>query len=366
MRAIANQASRWALHFEWDTAVASHAGNSENVQPNASPHQAARMLMTRCWIALAILAAVVTGTAAQERPEAFPSRSIKIVVPFPAGGPSDVLARMIGQKMSEDWGQPVVVENRPGANTVLAAQQVAKAAPDGYTLLMAIDSTLTMNQYLYRNPPYDPFNDFVPITLTAKTMQLLIVNAASDVKTVKELIAKAKGQPGKLNYGAGTITTKLTGYLFNKAAGIDTVLVPYNGSAEVAQAVLTRSVDFSFDGPSASLSLIQSGAFRVLAKFDPRPFPPVPDLPIITAEVPNMDEITVWLGLVAPKDTPAAIVGKLQGEVAKILAEPAIKAKADASGLFPATSTPAEFSAFIRKEAQRWSTVVKETGMKYD
>src|SRR4029450_10994231 len=191
--------------------------------------------MTRCWIALAILAAVVTGTAAaQERPEAFPSRSIKIVVPFPAGGPSDVLARMIGQKMTEDWGQPVVVENRPGANTVLGAQQVARAAPDGYTLLMAIDSTLTMNQYLYRTPPYDPFTDFTPVTLTAKTMQLLIVNAASDVKTVKELIAKARTQPGKLNYGAGTITTKLTGHLFNKAAGIDTVLVPYNGSAEVA------------------------------------------------------------------------------------------------------------------------------------
>src|SRR4029453_8306982 len=140
----------------------------------------------------------------------------------------------------------------------------------GYTLLMAIDSTLTMNQYLYRTPPYDPLNDFAPITLTAKTMQLLIVNAASDVKTVKELIAKAKRQPGKLNYGAGTITTKLTGYLFNKAAGIHTSLA--------------------------------------------RPSPPVPDLPIITPEVPNMDEITVWLGLVAPRDTPAAIVDKLQSE----------------------------------------------------
>src|SRR5215472_4368222 len=300
--------------------------------------------MTRRWIAFAMVSALMTGiAAAQERPDAFPTRSIKIIVPFPAGGPSDVLARMIGQKMTEDWGQPVVVENRPGANTVLGAQLVAKAAPDGYTLLMAIDSTLTM-----------------------KTMQLLIVNAASDVKTVKELIAKARTQPGKLNYGAGTITTKLTGHLFNKAAGIDTVLVPYNGSAEVAQSVLTRSVDFSFDGPSASLSLIQSGAFRVLAKFDPRPFPPVPDLPIITAELPKMDEITVWLGLVAPKGTPATIIDKLQVQVAKILADPAIKAKADASGLFPATSTPAEFSAFIRKEAQRWSAVVKETGMKYD
>jgi tripartite-type tricarboxylate transporter receptor subunit TctC len=319
------------------------------------------------WIALALLSGLSMGSAAaQERADAFPSRAIKIVVPFPAGGPSDVLARMIGQKMTEDWGQPVLIENRPGANTVLGAQQVAKAAPDGYTLLMAIDSTLTMNQYLYRTPPYDPFNDFAPITLTAKTMQLLIVNAASNVKTVKDLIAQAKAQPGKLNYGAGTITTKLTGYLFNKAAGVETMLVPYNGSAEVAQAVLTKSVDFSFDGPSASLSLIQGGQFRVLAKFDPRPFPPVPDLPMITTELPNMDEITVWLGLVAPKGTPPAVIDKLQGEVAKALADPAVKAKADASGLFPATSTPAEFAAFIRKEAERWSTVVKETGMKYD
>jgi tripartite-type tricarboxylate transporter receptor subunit TctC len=309
---------------------------------------------------------LAAAAAAQERPHGYPSRAIKIVVPFPAGGPSDVLARMIGQKLTEDWGQPVVVENRPGANTVLAAQQVAKAAPDGYTLLMAIDSTLVMNQYLYRTPPYDPFNDFTPITLTAKTMQLLIVNAASDVKSVKDLVAKAKAQPGKLNYGAGTITTRLTGHLFNKAAGVETMLVPYNGSAEVAQALLTKSVDFSFDGPSASLSLINGGQFRVLAKFDPRPFPPVPDLPLVTAEVPKLDEITVWLGLVAPKGTPAPIAEALSRQVAKILADPAIKAKADASGLYPATSTPAEFAAFIRKEADRWGPVVKETGMRYD
>lgn len=323
--------------------------------------------MNARWIALALLSGLAMGSAAaQERADAFPTRAIKIVVPFPAGGPSDVLARMIGQKMSEDWGQPVVIENRPGANTVLGAQQVAKAAPDGYTLLMAIDSTLTMNQYLYRTPPYDPFNDFAPITLTAKTMQLLIVNAASDVKTVNDLISRAKAQPGKLNYGAGTITTKLTGYLFNKSAGIETMLVPYNGSAEVAQGLLTKSVDFSFDGPSASLSLIQGGQFRVLAKFDPRPFPPVPDLPLITTAMPNMDEITVWLGLVAPKGTPAAVIDKIQAEVAKALADPDVKARADASGLFPATSTPAEFAAFIRKEAQRWSSIVKETGMKYD
>jgi tripartite-type tricarboxylate transporter receptor subunit TctC len=319
------------------------------------------------WIALALLSALATATAAaQERPDAFPSRSIKIVVPFPAGGPSDVLTRMIGQKMTENWGQPVVIENRVGANTVLGAQQVAKAAPDGYTLLMAIDSTLSMNQYLYRTPPYDPFVDFAPITLTAKSMVFMYVNAASDYKSVKDVIASAKAQPGKLNYGAGTITSQLMGHLLDKAAGIRTVLLKYNGSAQVAQGLLTKSVDFTFDGSSASMPLVQSGQFRALAKFDSRPFPALPDLPTITAELPNYEEITVWLGLVAPRGTPAAVVDKLQAEVVKILADPAIKAKADAAGLFPATSTPAEFSAFIRKEAERWSTVVRETGLKYD
>jgi tripartite-type tricarboxylate transporter receptor subunit TctC len=329
------------------------------------------MNLLRRAIAIAALSALSIGLArAQQRSDvdaaAFPDRAIRIVVPFPAGGPSDVLARLIGQKMSEDWRQPVVIENRPGGNTVIGAQVVAKAAPDGYTLLMAIDSTLTMNQFLYRTPPYNPLVDFAPITLVAKTMQLMMVNAASDVKTVQDLIAKAREQPGKLNYGAGTITTKLTGYLFNKAAGVDTVLVPYNGSAEVTRGLLTRSVEFAFDGPSAAASLIEGGQFRVLAKFDGRPFPLVPDAPNVTAIVPNLDEIVVWLGLVAPKGTPPAIVEKLAREVAKILVDPAIKAKADTAGLYPATDTPAEFAAFIRKEAARWSKVVAESGMKYD
>jgi tripartite-type tricarboxylate transporter receptor subunit TctC len=277
-----------------------------------------------------------------------------------------VLARLIGQKMSEDWGQPVVIENRPGANTVIGAQIVKAAAADGYTLLMAIDSTLTMNQFLYRTPPYDPIADFAPVTLVAKTMQLLMVNSASEVKTIQDLVGKAKANAGKLNFGAGTITTKLTGFLFNKAAGVQTVLVPYNGSAEVTQGLLTKSVDFTFDGPSAAASLIQSGQFRVLAKFDDRPFPPAPNAPTIQTVLPGLDPITVWLGVVAPKGTPPGIVTKLQQEVAKTLADPAIKAKADAAGLYPATGTPAEFAAFIKTEADRWSKVVAETGMKYD
>jgi len=306
------------------------------------------------------------GPAAAQDAKDFPNRSIRVIVPFPAGGPSDVLARLIGQKMTEDWHQPVVIENRPGANTVIGAQIVKQAPADGYTILMAIDSTLTMNQYLYRTPPYDPINDFAPITLVAKTMQLLMVNAASPMKTVNDLVGTAKERPGKLNFGAGTITTKLTGFLFNKAAGVQTVLVPYNGSAEVTHGLLTKSVDFVFDGPSAAASLIQSGQFRVLAKFDDRPFPPAPNAPVVQTSVPGLDQITVWLGLVAPKGTPPDIVAKLQQEVAKALGDPVIKAKADAAGLYPATTTPAEFAAFIKSEAARWSTVVAESGMKYD
>ncbi len=184
-----------------------------------------------------------------------------------------MLARLIGDKMSVDFQQPVVVENRPGANTVIGAEAAAKASPDGYTLLMAIDSTLVMNQYLYKTLPYDPIADFAPISLVAKTIGLLVVNAQSDYKSVKDLIAKAKAAPGKLNYGAGTISTKLQGYLFNDAAGVDTLLVPYNGSSEVAHGILTKSVDFVFDGPSAELPLIQSGDLRALAKLDARRVP---------------------------------------------------------------------------------------------
>jgi tripartite-type tricarboxylate transporter receptor subunit TctC len=184
-----------------------------------------------------------------------------------------------------------------------------------------------MNQYLYRTPPYDPFTDFVPITLTAKSMVFMYVNAASEYQSVKDVIAAARAQPGKLNYGAGTITSQLMGHLLDKAAGTRTVLVKYNGSAQVAQGLLTRSVDFTYDGTSASMPLVQSGQFRALAKFDRRPFPALPAVPLITTELPSYEEITVWLGLVAPKGTPAPIVDKLNAEVVRILSDPGVKAK---------------------------------------
>jgi tripartite-type tricarboxylate transporter receptor subunit TctC len=297
----------------------------------------------------------------------YPERPIHIVVPFPAGGPSDILARLIAEQMATDFGQAVVVDNRPGANTLIGAQLVAKAEPDGYTLLMAIDSTLVMNQYLYSKLPYDPVKDFAPISLTAKTTNLLVVNAASDIKSATDLIAKAKAAPGKLNCGAGTITTKLICVLFGQKAGIDTVLLPYNGSAEVAHGILTKSVDFVFDGPTAVLPLIKSGDLRALAKLDDRPFPALPDVPVLGAETGiKLGDINVWLGLVAPRATPPAIVDKLAKEIAKILNDPAIRTRADAAGISPVSSTPAEFAAFIKQEAARWPDVVKASGMHFE
>jgi tripartite-type tricarboxylate transporter receptor subunit TctC len=317
--------------------------------------------------ALAIALGLAHGAAPARAQEAYPARAIHIVVPFPAGGPSDVLTRIIAERMSADFGQAVVVDNRPGANTLIGAEFVAKAEPDGYTLLMAIDSTLVMNQYLYSNLPYDPIKDFVPVTLTAKTTDLLVVNSQSDIKTASDLIAKAKAEPGKLNCGAGTITTKLTCVFFAQKARIDTVLLPYNGSAEVAHSILTKSVDFVFDGPSAVLPLIKSGDLRALAKLDDRLFPALPDLPTLTAATGlDLGDVNVWLGLVAPRATPPAIVNKLAAEVAKILADPAVRSHADAVGIFPVTSTPAEFAVFIQQEAARWPSVVKSSGMHFD
>ena len=316
-------------------------------------------------LALAFALALIAMPAFAQTP--YPDHPIRIVVPFPAGGPADVMARIVGERMGQDFGQAVIVDNRPGANTILGAEIVAKAPPDGYTLLLAIDSTLVMNQYLYSKLPYDPLKDFAPITLVGKSMDLLVVNAASGIGSANDLIARAKAAPGQLNCGGGTITTKLICTLFNERAGVDTVLLPYNGSAEVARGILTKSVDFVFDGPSAVLPLIQSGALRALAKLDGRPFAAVPNLPTVKAATGiELDDIVVWLGLVAPRGTPPAIIDKLAQEVAKILGDPQVKAQADAAGLFPATDTPAEFTAFIQHEAARWPDVVKKSGLHFD
>jgi tripartite-type tricarboxylate transporter receptor subunit TctC len=197
---------------------------------------------------ICLVALLCCSTTAQERADTYPSRSIRIVVPFPPGGPADIIARIIGRKMTEDWGQAVIIENRAGANTIIGAQAVAKAAPDGYTLLMAIDSTLVMNQFLHHTPPYDPFADFAPITTVTKTVSVVAVRAADGPKSVAELIARARQRPAS-STTAGSITSQLMGYLFHKAAGLDIVYVPFKGTGETMTGLLTGSADLSTSPP---------------------------------------------------------------------------------------------------------------------
>jgi tripartite-type tricarboxylate transporter receptor subunit TctC len=325
-------------------------------------------MMLRILGCLCAVLCSVTSIAAQDAAQSFPNRTIQIVVPFPAGGPADLVARIIAQKMSEDWGQPVIVENRSGGNTVIGAQLVAKAAPDGYTLLMAIDSTLTMNQHLYRSLPYDPFNDFAPITTTTRTISLLAVPAATGPKDVKELIARAKAAPGKLNYGAGTITSQLMGYRFHKAAGIDIVYVPFRGTAETVKGLLTGSVDLIYGANVIVNPLIEGGKVRALAKLDGRPAPAAANIPslAVAAGLPNLEDMSIWLGLVAPRGTPRPIVDKIQQKTAHALSDPVVRERLERGGAYPMISTPEEFAAFIRQEAARWEPVLRETGIRYD
>jgi tripartite-type tricarboxylate transporter receptor subunit TctC len=328
------------------------------------------MRLGKLAIGLALLAGMGPASAqsAADAAKNFPNRPIRIVVPFPAGGPTDINARIIAQKLSENWGQGVVIENRPGANTGIAAQMVARSAPDGYTLLAAMDTTLVMNPATGVSMTYDPFKDFAPITLTAKNTSLLTVRAEDGPKTAKELIARGKASSNKLTYGAGIIITRLAGLEFAKAAGIDVVLVPYKGSSEVVHGLLTGSVDFIVDGVAASLPLIQSGKLRPLAKLNNRPLSSLPDVqPLsVAAGLPQLQEMSSWIGLVAPAGTPPEIVDKIQREVVRIYSDAAVSAQLERAGINAVTTTPAEFDKFFRDEAVHWTKVYKASGIKLD
>ena len=296
--------------------------------------------------------------------DSFPIRPVKLVVPFPPGGPTDVMARLFGQKLSERWGQPVVIENRPGGNSAIGAQQVAKSMPDGYALLVAMDVTLVMNPITTRNLPYDALKDFVPISLTAQNTSLLIVRADGP-RSVPELIARAKANPGKLNFGAGIITTRLAGYLFDRLAGIDTVFIPYKGSAEVVQGLLTGSVDFAIDGVAANIALIREGKLRALAKLNNRPLAALPELqPLsVAANLPELGEISTWAGLVAPAGTPPAIAAQIARDVAVVAQDPELAARLLDFGIVATSSTPSEFDQYYRAELARWSKIFQDSGI---
>jgi tripartite-type tricarboxylate transporter receptor subunit TctC len=315
--------------------------------------------------ALLLLARLSAYAQTAGETKAYPVRPVRIVVPFPAGGPTDILTRVISQRMSEDWGQAVVVENRPGGNTAIGAELVAHAAPDGYTLLAAMDTTLVLNPVAIKNLAYDPVRDFTAVTLAAKNTSLLTVRAADGPKSVRDLINRARQGGAKLNYGAGIITTRLAGYLLNREAGIDVQLVPYKGSAEVVQGLLTGAVDYIIDGVATSLPLIQSGKFRALAKLNNRPLPALPDLePLgVAAGIPSLDDISSWIAIVAPARTPRPVVDKVQREISALYTDPLLVGRLQKAGINPVASSPEELDAFVRSEGLRWGKVFKDSGI---
>src|SRR5258706_1064079 len=297
--------------------------------------------------------------------QGYPARAIHIIVPSPAGGPSDVGARVIGERMGETWGQPVVIENRPGGNNVIGTQAVAKAAPDGYTLLMALDSTLTMHPALYQNLPYDPARDFAPVAL-AFISPIVIIAEASAPNSVRELLELARANPGKIAFGAGTLTTRLAGEMLKSQTRTDMLIIPYKGSAGTTQGLLSRDVTFTLDGATTSMPHIRSGKLKVLANLSQRPIPALPNVPSFAAETGLQDfDIMVWLGFVAPAGTPAEIVAKLNREIVRVLALPEVKERLAAIGLDAADPhSPEAFAAYIRSETERWTRVIKASGFK--
>jgi tripartite-type tricarboxylate transporter receptor subunit TctC len=324
-----------------------------------------RHIRTAMLAIAATLAATAVSAQTADPAQTYPNRPVKMIVPFPAGGPTDILARVVSQRLSEVWGQPVVVENLPGANTAIAAARVAKLPADGYTLLAAMDVTMVLNPLSSKTLAYDPLKDFSFITLGAKNTSLLTVRAVDGPKTIAELIARAKTSPGKLNYGAGIVTTRLAGYLFNREAGLDVQYIPFNGSAPTVQGLMTGAVDYIVDGIASHIALVNSGQLRALAKLNNRPLSALPDVRSLAVEsgFPALEDISTWIGFVAPAGLPRAIAEKIQREIVRMYEDPAIAERLGKSGIAPVTSTPEEFDAFVRKETERWGKVFKDSGI---
>jgi tripartite-type tricarboxylate transporter receptor subunit TctC len=296
--------------------------------------------------------------------QAYPSRPIKLIVPFPPGGNSDLLARFLGQRMSEVMGQQFVVENRAGAGAVIGTEALAKSPPDGYSLMLA-DMTLTISQAVFGKVPYDPLRDFTPITLVARAPQWLFVNSAVPATTARELIALAKAKPGTLKIGSAGNGSgpHLLGELFVHGAGVDILHVPYRGTGPAVAAVVAGEVDMVLTSMPAALGFVKAGRLRPVAVTTATRHKSFPDVPTFAESgVPEL-VLTHWLGVLAPAGLPAPIQERLRKEFIAVVNEPSTLERYAGLGLDPATSTPEEFQAVIASDLKRWAAVVKQANI---
>jgi tripartite-type tricarboxylate transporter receptor subunit TctC len=319
-----------------------------------------RFLAAAALVALAPLA----GLAA----EPFPGKQVRFVVPYPPGGPLDTVARLLGQKVGASIKQPVVVENVPGAGGNIGAGTVARAAPDGYTILMGAVATHAINPTLYPSIPYNAEKDFIAVTQVASTPNVLVVNPAMKASSVAEFIALAKSRPGKLNFGSGSTGSAghLAGELFKSMAGIDMAHIPYKGAAAAMQDLIGGRVDLMFDNLASSLSQVKGGRVRALAVTTAKRTPLAPDLPTVAESgLPGFD-ISTWFGIFVPAGTPKPVVDRLHDEFAKALAAPDVREKMINLGAEPVGNTPEEFAAYVKAEAAKYAKLVKASGAKVD
>jgi tripartite-type tricarboxylate transporter receptor subunit TctC len=322
--------------------------------------------LRREFLHLAAGAVALPAIARLARADDYPSRPIHLLVGFPAGGPTDIAARLIGQWVSERLGQPVVIEDRPGAATNIATEAVAHAAPDGYTLLAAV-GTNSFNDALYPDLSFNFIRDFAMAAGVQVNPLVLEVNPAMPVKSVPELIAYAKANPGKVNmasFGTGTIS-QVTGALFKMNAGIDMVHVPYKGSAPMIPDLLAGRVDAAIDNLPSSFSLIKEGKLRALAVTTTTRWPPLPDIPALAEFQPGF-EARGWIGIAAPKRTPAAIINKLNATINAALADPTIVACLADLGTVPYIAAPAELDKMFVAEHDKWGKVIRAAGIKLE
>lgn len=322
--------------------------------------------MFKHWItsALIALAALPNIAAAQ----AFPNKQIRIVVPFPPGGATDILARAVAQDLQKGFGQSALVENRPGAGGNLGADLVAKSPGDGYTLLMGTVGTHGINVALYSKMPYDAVKDFAPITLVALVPNVLVVHPSLPVKSVRDLIDLAKREPGKLNYassGNGT-SIHLSAELFKSMAGVSLLHIPYKGSSPALADLVGGQVGLMFDNLPSALPFIRAGKLRAVAVTSSKRAPVLPELPTIAeAGLPGY-EASSWFGILAPASTPRDVVGKLHDAIVKGLATPETSERLASQGAEQVGNTPEQFAVFIREEIDKWGKVVKAAGAKVD
>ena len=315
--------------------------------------------------ALACLALCLAAAWPAGAQQPYPSKPIRIVVPYPPGGFNDTLGRTLAEKFQKAWGQTVLVDNKPGANTVIGTDAVAKAAPDGYTLLV-VAFPFAVTPSLIRNLPYDTLRDFAPVALCAQSPNILVVNPELPVKSVGELIALARAKPDGLSYastGNGS-SNHISMELFKTLAGVRLVHVPYKGSAPAVVDLLGGQVQVMFDNAPNVMPQVRAGKLRALAQSGATRSAVAPDLPTVAeAGVPGY-EVTVWFGLVAPAGTPREVVDKLNAEVLKILAMPDVRERFLALGVEPLGSTPEAFGTHIRAQMDKWAKVVRDAGVK--